>query len=155
MRLLASDSIGPWDFSPVRLLADSVRFTPTNRSPIKTRPAVGKGARGKSPWYAALADRRVTRYFHGSDYHEKQSFRLCANGTFYRHFDAGGWTRGGASMAAEQKGAGRWAVRGPMAGGSIALTYSDGTTSKHRIVLQRGKLLVDGKRWYRERAPCR
>jgi len=99
---------------------------------------------------AALAGRKITRFYTSSGYSETESMHLCGNGAFYRNAESGGFG-GGASGAFQSSNAGQWAVQGQ----NLVLSYPDGSTATYELALDGTKLTLDGTRWFREATDCR
>ncbi|TDI39857.1 MAG: hypothetical protein E2P02_17865 [Acidobacteria bacterium] len=98
----------------------------------------------------ALAGRKITRFYTGSGYTETESLYLCSSGAFYRNAESGGYGWA-ASGAFQQQDGGQWAVQGP----NLVLSYPDGSTTTYGLELDETKLMLDGKRWFRETTDCR
>ncbi len=112
--------------------------------------ANGSGDEPSGPWAAALANKRVVKFDHGSGYSEKTEFLLCADGRFVRRFGASSLSVNG-SGAMHDKNAGRWSVHGD----ALTLRYHNGDSATVRLEDRGGQLFVDGERWLRESARCR
>lgn len=108
------------------------------------------GSPGRGGWAAALANKRVVKFAHGSGYSEKTEFRMCANGTFSRAFNAtSGSIQGSGVMQSGHSG--RWSVQGNV----LTLRFNDGDVVRVTLEDRGGQLWIDGERWLREDYVCR
>lgn len=111
-------------------------------------PAVAASP-GGGGWAAALANRRVVKFHHGSGYSEKTEFVLCGDGRFQRSFGATSVSQLGTGVASNRN-SGRWSVQGSV----LTLAYDDGNRVSVQLEDRGGQLFVDGERWLREPVPC-
>ena len=126
--------------SALSAAADSVRFF------VAVEEATPEGAVSAD----ALAGRKITRFYTTSGYSETETIHLCTTGAFYRNAESGGFG-GGASGAFQSQNAGQWSVQGP----NLVLAYGDGSTATYELELDGTKLMLNGRRWFREATDCR
>lgn len=134
---------------PVAQAADAIEQSVTFKKPAVPRPSPLKGE-----WKAQLAGVKIIRFYTGSGYREKEYYNFCPNGTFYRVFEAGGFTPNVASGAFLDENGGTWSAAGTLDNGQVTLRYRNGTTHVLTVAIQHEKLMVDGQRWLRDRATC-
>ena len=109
-----------------------------------------------SPWFEELNGRKLSHFFTRSGYTEEDYIWLCPEGRFYKSFNSGGFGGGtpGASGAFQSSNGGRWSVSGPLEGGTLTLTFNDGSVSQYTLTHEGTKLFLDGKRYFRETGQC-
>lgn len=147
--LIAASS--PDDASKVRETVDAIDASVVLAAP-EARAAPDASVAGT--WSAELAGRKLTHFFTRTGYTEEDYIWLCADGLFVRSFDSGGFG-GGASGAFASDNAGRWRASGARDAGTLELTYNDGSVARYALTLEGTKLMLDGKRYFREATDCR
>jgi hypothetical protein len=108
-------------------------------------------------WSAYLRDTHWVQLYTGSGYSERHDLWLCANGTYRRHDDLGGFSMDGTSGGAATDSAGTWQVAGSVAGpGQLGLRADDGTHAVVGLTRDGDAVRVEGVRWLRAGpADCR
>ncbi len=112
------------------------------------------GTAGSGPWMEYLNGRKLSHFFTRTGYTEEDYIWLCPDGRFFKSSKSGGFG-GGASGAFQSRNAGVWTVSGPLEGGTLVLTYNDGSYSRYAVTHEGTKLFLEGKRYFRETADCR
>ncbi|WP_370305988.1 hypothetical protein [Sinimarinibacterium flocculans] len=128
-------------------LLDSLTASVRLQAPAAGAATRAEGAGTLSP---AVAGQKITRFYSGSGYSESETIHLCSNGTYYRGFEAGGFTPGVASGAVASRNAGTWSTPP----GQLVLRAPNGSTSTYSMRVEGSKLLLDGTRWFREPTAC-
>lgn len=125
----------------VQALAQSIRFGRV-RAPA---PAKSSGSPA-----SALAGRKLHRFYGDYGYREHQIMVLCRNGRFYWNMEAGGFTPGVASGAANAQGHGVWSAHQ----NQLKLRWDDGSRRTYRVEERDGTLYLNGNKWLREAGGC-
>ena len=123
------------------------RFLKSIKSIAKSKP---KRQRPRGALAASLANKRLSRYYHGSGYSEKSTMTLCADGRYYSSFNASSVSINGTG-AMNSDGAGQWSVRGK----TLTVKDAGGSTKRFQIQLTSDQLLLNQERWLREDYTCR
>ncbi len=110
-----------------------------------------KAAKGTAsgPWVDKIRNHRLTRFYSGSGYSEKESYTFCGNGVYYRNFDASSSTQLGTG-AAVSKGDGTWSL----SGSTITLNSHQGGSSQLTLEARGTKTFINDRRWFREPISC-
>lgn len=137
-RLPAAIAIGKEVLSSVQL---AKRAEPKPEAPAK----------GGSAFDSMLRGQHLVRMVSMSGYSEKITMELCADGRFFRNFNASSVSQLGTG-GRQQGGSGRWSLSGnvlgyTLDGDSYQLTISTGAYADGS-----SKLFLDGKQWFRDGA---
>lgn len=105
-------------------------------------------------WQEQLAGRKLSYFYTTTGYTEEDYMWLCADGSYFRSANSGGFG-GGASGAFQSQYGGRWQASGDAQSGTLSIQYNDGSTASYTLTIEDEKLYLDGSRWFREQTDCR
>ena len=123
------------------------RFYQSVKSVAKSKP---KLTQPKGSLAARLANKKLSRYFHGSGYSEKSTMILCADGRYFSSFNASSLSINGTGVM-DSNGAGQWSVRGT----TLTVREANGSTRSFQVSYTSERLLLNQDRWLREDYSCR
>lgn len=110
----------------------------------RKKPAAPVATKGGA-WDTKLRGKRLLRFYSGSGYSERESYDLCADGSFYRHFSGGGTTQLGSGNIRSNKG-GAWSIQGDM----LSVRSSDGESWAKNLGTVGNEFRMDGDKWFIE-----
>lgn len=103
------------------------------------------------PWVDRLRGQKLIRFYTGSGYSERTDLTLCADGRFFRRFDASSVSQLGTG-AADFRRAGSWRIVGPNP--TLVTTDSEGNVNTYSLEMKGEELHLNSNRWFREPAGC-
>jgi len=112
----------------------------------RQKPAAPVAEKGNS-WDQRLRGKRLLRFYSGSGYSERESYDLCADGTFHRYFSGGGTTQLGSGNIRSNK-AGAWSIQGD----SLFVRSEDGESWTKNLGTVGNEFRMDGDKWFIEGA---
>jgi hypothetical protein len=113
----------------------------------KVHAAAATEPAGSTSWDAMIRGMKLHYLYTASGYSEEEEIDLCADGTFARRNEGGGFGGGtpGASGAWQGGGSGHWSIDGNV----LRLRYPDGEVGSYTLSLDGDKLLLNGSRYFR------
>lgn len=111
-----------------------------------TKPKAAKsnvGKAGSGPWDARIRGKRLIRFYSGNDYSERETYDLCADGTYIRKISMGGTSILGTGNVRDDD-RGLWTIKGNV---FTAQTQS-GDTWSVELNQVGNELRINGVKWF-------